>query len=161
VLEHVRELDGRRLVRVDRGPVAPRGAAQREELDARERDERGLLEALEARLKEHVARVRFSGRLVESPAVLVAAEGKPGPNLERMLRQSGQPVPATKPTLELNPEHALVQRLSAMAAESPPSERLGDYAELLLGQACLAAGEPLPDPGRFGRVLNELLLAAS
>jgi molecular chaperone HtpG len=160
LLEHVRELGGARLVRVDRGAVAPRGAAQREELEALERDQRPLLEALEARLSEHVARVRFSGRLVESPAVLVAAEGKPGPNLERMLRQAGQPIPASKPTLELNPAHALVQRLSSQAAQSPPSPRLGDHAELLLGQACLSAGEPLPDPARFAGLLNELLLAA-
>ena len=160
VLEHCRELGGRKLLRVDRGPVTPRGEAQREELEAHERDARGLLEALEARLKGDVARVRFSGRLVESPAVLVAAEGTPGPNLERMLRASGQPLPRLQPTLELNPTHPLVERMAQMAAESPPSARLGDYAELLLGQARLAAGQPLADPGRFGRLLNDLLLAA-
>ncbi|HVS19613.1 MAG TPA: molecular chaperone HtpG, partial [Planctomycetota bacterium] len=160
VLEHCRELGGKKLVRVDRGPLAPGGAAQREELDQQERDQRGLLEALEARLSEHVARVRFSGRLVESPAVLVAGEGTPGPNLERMLRQAGQPIPATKPTLELNPAHPLVERMARMADESPPPARLSDYAELLYGQARLAAGEPLPDPARFGRLLNDLLLAA-
>lgn len=160
VLEHCRELGGAKLVRVDRGPVAPRGAAQREELDTKEREQRALLEALEARLAEHVARVRFSGRLVESPAVLVAADGKPGPNLERLLRQSGQSVPDLKPTLELNPAHPLIERLAGMAAQSPPPARLGDFAELLFGQARLATGEPLSDPRRFGSLVSELLLAA-
>lgn len=160
VLEHCRELGGRKLVRIDRGLAAPRGPAQREELEAKEREQRALLEALEARLKGQVARVRFSGRLVESPAVLVAADGTPGPNLERLLRQSGQSAPALAPTLELNPGHPLIERLAGMAAQSPPPARLDDYAELLLGQACLAAGAALADPARFGRLVSDLLLAA-
>jgi molecular chaperone HtpG len=160
VLEHCRELAGKRLRRIDRGEALPQGETQREELEQRERDERALLEALEARLSEHVARVRFSARLVESPAVLVDDPGAVGPHLQRALRQSGQEPPPRKRTLELNPQHPLVERLAALARETPGAPRVGELAELLHGQALLAEGSPLPDPARFGKLLNDLLLAS-
>jgi molecular chaperone HtpG len=36
--------------------------------------------------------------------------------------------------------------------------RIGDFAELLLGQALLAEGDELPDPTRFGQLLIELMI---
>jgi molecular chaperone HtpG len=160
VLDRLQEFRGRKLERVDRGQALPGGAAQREELEQRERDERALLEALEARLKGSVERVRFSARLVASPAVLVDAEGSVGPHLERLLRQAGQEPPPRRRTLELNPGHPLVARLARLAREEPASPRLADFAELLHGQALLAEGSPLPDPARFGQLVSDLMLAA-
>jgi molecular chaperone HtpG len=160
VLERLGEFRGRKLVRVDRGEALPDGEAQREELEQRERDERALLEALEARLAGRVARVRFSGRLVDSPAVLVDEEGSVGPHMERLMRQAGHEVPPRRRTLELNPGHPLVERMAALAREEPSSPRLADLADLLHGQALLAEGSPLPDPTRFGKLVSDLMLAA-
>jgi molecular chaperone HtpG len=160
VLDRLREFQGRKLVRIDRGQVLPGGDAQREELEQKERDERALLEALEGRLAGRVERVRFSGRLTDSPAVLVDEEGSVGPQLAELMRQTGHEPPPRHRTLELNPAHPLVERLARLANEDSSSQRLTDSADLLLGQALLAEGSPLPDPARFGKLVNELLLAA-
>jgi molecular chaperone HtpG len=160
VLDRLREFQGRKLERIDRGESLPGGDAQREELEQKERDERPLLEALEGRLSGRVERVRFSGRLTDTPAVLVDDEGSVGPQLAALMRQAGHEPPPRRRTLELNPAHPLVERLARLAREEPGSARLADSADLLLGQALLAEGSPLPDPARFGKLVNELLLAA-
>jgi molecular chaperone HtpG len=54
--------------------------------------------------------------------------------------------------LELNPQHALVERLTVDDA------RLHDWAKLLYDQALLAEGAPLPDPASFVRSLNTLMV---
>ncbi len=57
------------------------------------------------------------------------------------------------PVLEINPHHALVQRLNA-----EPDEKLADWASVLFDQALLAEGGQLEDPAGFVRRLNALML---
>ena len=81
-----------------------------------------------------------------------ARASSPG-NLERLLKTAGQKAPTVVPILEINPHHALVQRLP-----DEPDERLGDWAQLLFDQALLAEGAQLEDPAGFVRRLNALML---
>ena len=62
-------------------------------------------------LGEQVKEVRVTHRLTDSPACLVADEHDMSGNLARMLKAAGQKVPDSKPILEINPEHPVVQRL--------------------------------------------------
>jgi len=78
-----------------------------------------------------------------------------GGNLARILRAAGQKVPLARPILEVNPRHALLQRLK------PEDERLADWAALLFDQALLAEGGQLDDPAGFVRRTNELMLGAA
>jgi molecular chaperone HtpG len=54
--------------------------------------------------------------------------------------------------LEINPGHALVQRLEAEAS------RFAEWAHVLFDQALLAEGGTLDDPAGFVRRMNELML---
>ena len=67
--------------------------------------------------------------------------------VEEMLRQAGQDVTRAKPLLEVNPGHALVKKLKEIFEQDGTDPRLGTYAELLYGQALLAEGGQLEDPG--------------
>jgi molecular chaperone HtpG len=73
--------------------------------------------------------------------------------MQRLLKQAGHEVPATKPILEINPTHPLVKRLEAEGDES----RAKDYALLLLDQAQLLEGVALEDPSAYVRRINALL----
>ena len=75
-------------------------------------------------------------------------------HLQRLLKAAGQNAPATKPILELNPNHPLVQRLK------PGDERLAEWSALLLDQAVLAEGGQLENPAEFVKRLNSMLLNA-
>ena len=82
-----------------------------------------------------------------------------GGNLARILKAAGQKVPDSKPILEINPEHPLVQRLKDELGESGDTPaRFGDWAHVLFDQALLAEGGQLEDPAAFVRRLNDLML---
>jgi molecular chaperone HtpG len=98
--------------------------------------------------------VRVTNRLTDSPACLVSGEDGLSTNLERMLKAAGQPVPASKPILELNPTHPIVRRL---ADESDPV-KFNDWSQILFDQATLAEGGQIDDPAAFVKRLNDLML---
>jgi molecular chaperone HtpG len=104
-------------------------------------------------LRERVDEVRVGGRLRQSAACLVLNEHDLGYQMRELLSAAGHKAPAAIPSLELNPEHALVRRLDA---ESDPA-RFERLALLLFEQAVLAEGRQLDDPAAFVARLNELL----
>jgi molecular chaperone HtpG len=131
----------------------------REELERRSGEYRELLASLQGRLDAWVREVRLSSQLKTSPARLVSTEGDLSPHLERILRQteSGIELPKRLRVLELNPSHPVVEKLRARYDEDKHDARLDDQAYLLLSYALLAEGTELPDPGRFNRLLADLM----
>jgi molecular chaperone HtpG len=112
-----------------------------------------LVEKLKGVLGDKVKDVRVSTRLTQSPSCLVADEHDMGGNLARLLKAAGQKLPDSKPILEVNPAHPIVQRLT------PDDARIADWGNLLFEQALLAEGGQLDDPAQFVRRSNELMLS--
>ncbi|MGI9417190.1 MAG: molecular chaperone HtpG [Geminicoccaceae bacterium] len=112
-----------------------------------------LVAALKAKLGDKVADVRASARLTESAVCLVADETGMDMRLERFLKQHQQLGELSKRILEINPQHDLIRRMAA----DPANDELGELAELLLDQALIIEGEPLPDPGAFSRRMSAFL----
>jgi molecular chaperone HtpG len=117
-----------------------------------------LLEALKQKIAE-VTDVRLSTRLKESAAVLVPDDGAMSAHMERIMRQMtrGEELPASKRVLELNPEHAAVQALRALAETNPADPRVENFGRLLYDQAVIAEGSRVKDPAAFARRINELI----
>ncbi|GAA1211920.1 molecular chaperone HtpG [Prauserella alba] len=113
----------------------------------------GLLEWLRETLSDEVKDVRLSSRLTTSPACIVGDEGDLSPELVRIYRQLGQPLPDVKRILEINPEHALVTGLRESHAKNADDPSLPEVAQLLYGTTLLAEGEELPDPHKFAQLL--------
>lgn len=123
----------------------------------RAKDLQPLLDALKDKLSDRVKEVRVSKRLKSSAACLVTDRGDMTPQMEQIMRQMGQGMPETKRILEINPEHPLIDRLKSMS-DAP---ELTDRAELLYGQALLAEGGQLPDPGKFAKLVADLMAKAT
>ncbi|MCD9097493.1 molecular chaperone HtpG [Luteimonas fraxinea] len=113
-----------------------------------------LVERIKDLLGDRVGDVRVSARLTDSPSCLALADYEMAPHLARLLREAGQDVPESKPTLEINPQHALLQRIESEADDAKAT----DLSTLLLEQAEIAAGAPLPDPAAFVQRMNRVLL---
>ena len=113
-----------------------------------------LIERIKTLLGERVGDVRVSARLTDSPSCLALADYEMAPHLARLLREAGQDVPDSKPTLEINPQHALLQRIEGETDDAKAT----DLATLVLEQAEIAAGAPLPDPAAFVQRMNRVLL---
>jgi molecular chaperone HtpG len=156
LMSNLHEFDGKPLKSVAKGGLdlgaledEAEKSAQKEAEDAM----KPLVERIKTTLGERVKDVRVTHRLTDSPACLVTGEGDMSANLERLLKAAGQAAPTVKPTLEINPSHALVTRLDSETDDV----RFADWANLLFEQALLAEGGQLDDPASFVRRLNGLL----
>lgn len=159
LMSHLNEFDGKSFVDIARGDLDLGELDSAEEKQAQEKateEKKDLLERVQKALGERVSEVKVSTRLTNSPAVLVMGAGDLGVQMRKILEAAGQAAPESKPRLEINPEHPLIQRL-----ESSAEERFNDLARLLCDQAALAAGESLEDPADFVQRLNHLLLDLS
>jgi molecular chaperone HtpG len=113
-----------------------------------------LLDTIKALLADDVSDVRLSSRLTDSPVCLVAAADSVDMRMERVLRLHHKHETAAKRVLELNAKHPLIKRLAAMQAQK---HDLDEAAWLLLDQARIVQGEPVPDPSRFARALSKIM----
>ena len=150
------EFDGKKLQSIAKGDLDLGALEDEQEKQAKKEVEEGskpLLEKIQNTLGERVKEVRVTHRLTDSPACLVAGENELSGNLARMLKAAGHQAPEMKPTLEVNPEHALVKRLQAESEQA----KFDDLAQLLFDQALLAEGGQLEDPASFVKRMNSLL----
>ena len=122
-----------------------------------EADTAPLIALLRLTLQEAVKDVRVSQRLTDSPVCLVADENDLDIHLERMLRLHKQIEKESKRILEINAEHPLIRSLVAAVGKGSDTDRLNDAAFLLLDQARLLEGEPIPDPAAFARRMTAVL----
>lgn len=126
--------------------------AEKKEQEKEADDYKELITKMKEVLGERIKDVRITFRLTESPACLVVDTYDMSGNLERLLKSAGQKVPNTKPILEINPHHPMVQRLKY------EESKFSDWSNILFDQALLAEGGQLEDPAAFVKRLNELLL---
>lgn len=156
MLGYLSEYAGKKLRNVAKGDLELDKLGEGEDKQAREEAEKAaepLLAKLKELLGERVRDVRLSRRLTDSPSCLVLDEYDMASHMQRLLREAGREIPASKPILEINPQHALVKRIEGEA----DAARAGEYSVLLFEQAQLLDGAQLDDPAGFVRRINALL----
>lgn len=154
LVANLTEFEGKPLQSVAKGSLDLGKLEDEEEKKEQEKeagDYKELTEKIKSTLGEQVKDVRVTLRLTESPACLVADSHDMSGNLERLLKSAGQKVNPTKPILEINPYHPMVQRLKSEQAH------FADWSHILFDQALLAEGGQLEDPAGFVKRINELL----
>ena len=154
LVDALREYDGKELADVAREDLSLPEAEGIITQEAGNEEHKPLLKKIKRVLKDRVAAVNVSRRLVDSPACVVAGEGDLNPSLKRMLEASGQSLPESKPILEVNVGHPLLERLSAETDE----ERFDALSHVLLDHAMLAEGSQIENPAEYVVRMNRLLL---
>ena len=129
--------------------------AEKAEAEKAQETLKPVVDKLKAALGERAKDVKVSTRLVDSPACLVIGEGELSPQMIQMLKQMGQDVPESKPTLEVNPDHPLIKKLESTEQSDADFEKL---AQVIFDQALLADGGQLDDPAAYLKRVNELLM---
>jgi molecular chaperone HtpG len=153
VMQHLTQYSGKPLKDIRRGALDLPGDSADKKIETNDRERTQLLKRVKQVLRDRVAEVRVSDRLRQSASCLVLNEHDLGYQMRELLVAAGHQAPASIPSLELNPEHALVRRLDR---ESDP-RRFETLALLLFEQAVLAEGRQLEDPAAFVTRLNDLL----
>ena len=158
LVSNLTEFEGKPLASVARGDLdlgKLEDEAEKKEQEKQAGEYKELTEKIKGALTERVKEVRVTLRLTSSPACLVSDQYDMGGNLARILKAAGQKVPESKPIMEINPGHPLVQRLKY------EETHFADWSQVLFDQALLAEGGQLEDPAGFVKRLNELMLALS
>lgn len=156
MMGHVREFEGKRFKDVSRGDLelgSLEGEADKAAAAEAAKENEKLLKRLRDALGDRISEVKVSTRLTDTPACLVLAEHDLGAQMRKILAATGQSAPESKPALEVNVGHPLLQRLESTMAED-------DFVELALlihDQAKLAESGSVANPGEFVRRLNRLL----
>lgn len=163
VVQGLTEYAGKKLKAADRGDVSLASDEEKKEQEAKQEEAAkqygALLQFINGKLADRIKEVRLSNRLTDSACCLVADEYGMNANMERILRAMNQEVPDSKRILELNPDHPLLQVLTAIYEKDQANPRLADYCDLLYDQALLTEGSPIKDPLRFTRLVSELMVS--
>jgi molecular chaperone HtpG len=157
LLDSLTEFEGKKLQSIAKGNLdlgKLEDEADKEAQKQVEENAKGLVERLKTALGDAVKEVKVTHRLTDSPACLVAGEHDLSGNLARILKAAGQQAPESKPILEVNPAHRLVEKLQAETDDA----KFADYAHVLFDQALLAEGGQLEDPASFVKRINSLIL---
>lgn len=158
MLSFLTEFEGKQLVSVAKGDLdlgKLEDETEKKQKEETQTEYKDLVEKMKTALTEKAQDVRITFRLTDSPACLVSGDDELSGNLLRMLKASGQAAPESKPILEINPHHPLVQRLKY------EDGKFNDWSSILFDQAMLAEGGTLTDPAGFVKKLNDMLLGMS
>ncbi len=158
VMSALTEFEGRRFRSITQGDLdlgALEDPQAKQDEERQQTELRDVVDRMKRALAERASDVRISRRLTDSPACVVADAHGISTNLERILKSAGRQVPSSRPILEINPDHPLIQRLK----DETSDELFNDWSQVLFDQAILAEGGQLDEPAAFVRRLNTLTLA--
>ncbi|MFT4653935.1 MAG: molecular chaperone HtpG [Kangiellaceae bacterium] len=156
LMSHLNEFDGKTLTSAASSNVDLSELDDDETKKAKEDAEKaieGVLARMKKALGEKVADVKFTHRLTDSPACIVATDDGMTTQMAKLMQSAGQPVPEPKYSFELNPEHPLVKIVSDVQDE----EQFAQWTQVLFDQAALSEQGSLKEPASFVKNLNTLL----
>jgi molecular chaperone HtpG len=157
LVSNLHEFNGKKLQSIAKGELnLGKLEEEKEKVEKKKIEEqsKSLVEKIKASLGDKVKDVKVTHRLTDSPSCLVVGEHDISGNLERILKAAGQNTPETKPVLEINPKHALIEKLEKHAS----AQEFDEYAAVIFDQAVLAEGGQLEDPVSYVKRINQLLI---
>jgi molecular chaperone HtpG len=157
MMNYLHEFDGKHMQNIAKANLDDENLLDEEEKKQQEsvvEDNKDLVARLKTALEADVSEVKVTHRLTESPACLVLNSFDMGIQMREIMKAAGQAVPDTKPILEINPNHPLIEQLEKESQD----DRFQDLASVIFEQASLAEGGSLKDPADYVRRVNKLLL---
>merc|ERR1719160_703055 len=162
-VQQMKEFDGEKLKSVTK-----------EGLDLNDEDEKKKMEELKAEfeplcklmkevLGDKTEKVIVSGRVVDSPCVLVTSEYGWSANMERIMKaqalrdNSMTSYMVSKKTMEINPKHQIVEELRKKADADQSDKTVKDLVWLLYETSILTSGFSLDEPQNFASRIHRMI----
>jgi len=162
VVNSIEDFKGKKFISVDSADKdfeldldAPEEDANKDKRTLTEAEQKDLETFIKGVLKEKVQEVKFSKRLVSSPAIVTSIIT---PHMRKMMKslmagKENDGMNNVPMTLELSPEHHVVTTLATILKSNEPVARIA--VEQLFDTACIAAGT-LDDPRVLLSRLNKV-----
>ena len=116
-----------------------------------------LFEFIKTELEEKVKEVKPSRRLKDSVSCLSADSYDMSAYMEKIMKATGQDMPASKRVLELNTDHPVLQKLKKMYESDKNDPKLKEYSHLLYDLAVIGEGGKVENPSLFSKLVGGLL----
>ncbi len=162
MMGYLSEYDGKSFVSIAKGDLDLEGVGnasddddKKAEKEKKAAEAEPLINRIKAVLEDDTSDVRASTRLTSSPACIVMGEHDMALHMQQLLKQAGHEMPASKPVLEVNPTHPILDLLD----REQDDDRFANWSRLLLDQAMLAEGGQLADGAGFVKRMNEMFVA--
>ena len=163
-VQQLKEYDGKKLVCCTKEGLQ---LDETEEEKAKKEEVKSQFEALCRLMKDilgdKVEKVLVSDRVVDSPCVLVTGEYGWSANMERIMKaqalrdNSMSGYMASKKTLEINPDNAIMGELRKRADADKSDKTVKDLVLLLFETALLTSGFSLEEPNTFGGRIHRMV----
>ncbi len=163
MMSYLNEYAGKSFVSIAKGDLdlaSIEGVEQESEETRAEKEKKAAdiaptIDRIKTVLADSTSDVKASTRLTSSPACIVMGQHDMALHMQQLLKQAGHDLPSSKPVLEVNPTHPILD----MMDKEQDDERFKDWAHLLLDQALLADGGQLEDSAGFVKRMNDMFLA--
>ncbi len=149
------EFDGKKMQSVAKGDLDKLDSEEdKKDLEKAEKDNKEVIEKMEKILADKVEKIKISSRLTDSAACIVLNDQDMALYMQQLMKQAGQEMPNSKPTLEINIEHPIFKKLQSEKDDTA----FADWTSLVFDQALLSEGGQLEDPSGFVKRMNSLML---
>ena len=157
LVTHLQEYQGKSLQSIAKGELdlSQFNDEKKDEKQQKQTEEdfASIVKQMQEVLGERVSEVRLTDRLTTSPACIVVNQHDMTAQMQQILKQAGQELPANKPIFEINPHHRLIEKLKVLTDD----EQFNEWTQVLFDEAILAEGGKLDDPASFVKRVNTLL----
>merc|ERR1711967_57261 len=168
-IQQLKEYDGKKILNITKeGLKIEKSDEEQKEWEEKKAACENLCKLVKEVLGDKAEKVVVTDRLTTSPCCLVTGEYGWSANMERIMKaqalkdSSMSGYMASKKTMELNPEHTIIEALRARAEEDKNDKTVKDLIWLLFDTSLLTSGFNLDEPTTFaGRIHRMIKLGLS
>jgi len=163
-MQQLKEFDGKKFNCITKeGLTLDETEEEKKKKEEQKAQFESLCKIIKEILGDKVEKVVLSDRVVNSPCVLVTGEYGWSANMERImkaqaLRDSSMSTYMTsKKTLEINPNHSIVQELKKKSDADKSDKTVKDLVWLIFETALLGSGFSLDEPNAFAQRIHRMI----
>jgi len=163
-MQQLKEFEGKKLVCISKeGLKLDETEDEKKKFEEQKAQFEGLCKTIKDILGEKIEKVLVSPRLAASPCILVTGEHGWSANMERIMKaqalrdNSMSTYMSSKKTLEINPNHSVINELRKKADADKNDKTVKDLVYLLFDTALLNSGFSLEDPASFANRIHRMI----